>query len=410
MAYGSKTATTDPGAGAAVLVAVADAGLRADIRRAAAAVGASIIEVTCVTGDGGSAGPAGPIAPAAVPPISGAAPAAGAAGPSVGGAAPAISAADWRAARAVVLDAAAADAVLRTGPAARDRVILVAAGRAELSHWRLAGELGSPGVLVLPRDDAQLARLLGAGAGTAAGGGLVAVVGARGGAGASCFAVALARSCTGPTSATGERRVLLVDADRLGGGLDLLIGWEDLPGIRWPDLVAEEGQIAADALLAALPGRDGLALLSGARATDGTHPGPAAMRAVLDAVRNSGDLAVVDCPRVDDAAADLAIAAADLVVVICPATTPAIAAAGPVIGRLRALTSDLGVVIRGPSALGRRPSEIADLLELPLLAAMRPEPGLDARIDRQGWTPRRRSPLLECAETVAYRFVDRIGR
>ncbi|WP_169801654.1 septum site-determining protein Ssd [Millisia brevis] len=391
MGNGSKTATTDPGVASAVLVAVADAGLRADIRRAAAAAGASIIEVTSTTGDGRADGPADPGQAAPVPSI----------GPV-----------DWRAAHAVVLDTAAAEAILRAGPVPRDRVILVAAGRAELSHWRLAGELGSAGVLVLPRDDAQLARLLAAGTERAAGGGLVAVVGARGGAGASCFAVALARACITPTSGAADdrRRVLLIDADRLGGGLDLLIGWEDRPGIRWPDLVAEEGRIAADALFAAVPAGDGLAVLSGARTTDGAHPGPAAMRAVLDAVRASGDPAVVDCPRVDDAAADLAIGAADLVVVICPATTPAIAAAGPVIGRLRALTSEIGVVVRGPSALGRRPSEVADLLELPLLAAMRPEPGLDARIDRQGWTPRRRSPLLICAETVADRLGDRIAR
>lgn len=330
----------------------------------------------------------------------------------------AIGIARWRGAGAVVLDAVAAESVLQAPLPPRDRVFLVVSGRAELSHWRQAGELGSPGVLVMPRDEAQLARLIGAAGGHATGGGLIAVVGARGGAGASCFAAALARVfATGTSEPSGRpgdgRRVLLVDADRLGGGLDLLLGWEDRPGIRWPDLVAEEGRIVTDALFAALPIREGFALLSGARADGGSHPGPAAMRAVVDAVRFSGDLAVVDCPRVEDPAADVALATADLVVLVCPATTTAIAAAGPVVERLRGFTPDLGVVVRGPSALGRRPGEVADLLELPLLAAMRPEPGLAARIDRHGWSPGRsdrRSPLLRCAGAVARRFADQVER
>lgn len=378
-----------------MLVAVGDPGLRADVRRAAAAAGVPVSEPSA----GGHADE-----------------------PTIGAELDSrvlIGIADWRGADTVVVDAEGAAAVPSGGLPRRERVVVVAAGRAELSHWQLASELGAPGVIVLPRDEAQLVGLIGVTADRSARGGVIAVVGARGGAGSSCFAAALAHVAAGGMTVRGDRpserrRALLIDADRLGGGLDLLLGWEDRPGIRWPDLVADEGRVACDALFAALPGRDGVALLSGTRSPDATHPGPAAMRAVVDAARFNGDLAVIDCPRISDPAADVAIAGADLVVLVCPATTVAIAAATPVVERLRRVTHDLGVVVRGPSALGRRPGEVAELLDVPLLAAMRPEPGLDQRIDRHGWSPRRRSsrrsPLLAGARTVVQRFADRFDR
>ncbi len=60
---------------------------------------------------------------------------------------------------------------------------------------------------------------------------LVAVVGGRGGAGASVLATALAL-----TAARRDLEVTLLDLDPLGGGLDLLLGAEAAPGLRWGDL------------------------------------------------------------------------------------------------------------------------------------------------------------------------------
>ena len=60
---------------------------------------------------------------------------------------------------------------------------------------------------------------------------MLAVVGGRGGAGASVFAVA-----TAVRAARSGERALLVDCDPLGGGVDLVLGAEDLDGLRWPEV------------------------------------------------------------------------------------------------------------------------------------------------------------------------------
>ena len=46
---------------------------------------------------------------------------------------------------------------------------------------------------------------------------------------------------------------MLVDCDPLGGGLDLVLGAEDLGGLRWPGLDVGGGRVPATALHAALP-------------------------------------------------------------------------------------------------------------------------------------------------------------
>ncbi len=78
-----------------------------------------------------------------------------------------------------------------------------------------------------------------------AGGTVVAVIGGRGGAGASLFAVALAQAASDS---------LLVDVDPWAGGIDLVVGAEATPGVRWPDL-ALQGRTAepASAVRDALP-------------------------------------------------------------------------------------------------------------------------------------------------------------
>src|SRR5690606_10448493 len=80
------------------------------------------------------------------------------------------------------------------------------------------------------------------------GGAVVAVVGARGGAGASVVAASLGR-------AAGRRRgpVGLVDLALVGGGLDVLLGVEQDPGVRWPDLADARGRLDGEDLLARLP-------------------------------------------------------------------------------------------------------------------------------------------------------------
>ncbi|EYR61963.1 septum formation initiator, partial [Actinotalea ferrariae CF5-4] len=121
----------------------------------------------------------------------------------------------------------------------------------------------------------------------------MAVVGAAGGVGASTLACLLARR----RAAAGDR-VVLVDLDPGGGGLDVLLGVEQLPGARWSDLRHTGSGVGAGSLLAALPHWRGVAVVSGdgQRATGDAVPGPdpGAVLAVLDAVTGAGGLVVVD--------------------------------------------------------------------------------------------------------------------
>ena len=56
--------------------------------------------------------------------------------------------------------------------------------------------------------------------------------------------------------------------------------------------------------------------------------------------------------------------------------------------------------MRGPSPGGLRPGEVADIVGLPLLSAMRPEPMLAEKLERGGLRLPARSPLAMAARQV----------
>jgi secretion/DNA translocation related CpaE-like protein len=97
--------------------------------------------------------------------------------------------------------------------------------------WPVAEDLGVEHIVTLPVGERWLSDRLRRLTESAPPGHVVAVLGGRGGAGASVFAVGLA-----VTAARAGWRTLLVDADPLGGGVDLVLGWESLDGLRWPAL------------------------------------------------------------------------------------------------------------------------------------------------------------------------------
>lgn len=301
----------------------------------------------------------------------------------------------WLEAATVLLgpDAAALGAPLR-----RAGVVLVAPAAAGERVWRLAVEAGAEAVARLPDDESWLLeRLACAVDGPAAAGRVVGVVGGRGGAGASTLAAGLAGA--------GERaglEVLLVDGDPAGGGLDLLLGVESAPGLRWPDLLEVRGVLRGALLREALPDAGGVRLLSWARGT-GQAPPVAAVEAVLDAGRRSHGLVVVDLPRSDDPATAAALWRLDALVVVVPAEVRAAAAAAALVTRVRPHVGDLRLVVRGPAPTGLAAEVVADAVGLPLAAVWPAEPGLAAAGDH-GEPPGRRpgTPLARvCGSLLA---------
>lgn len=298
----------------------------------------------------------------------------------------------WERARSLLLDAAAARACIAAGLPRRPGVLLLGEGDGDGDLWRLAVDLGAERVLALPEDAARLVELLGSPrcAERSGTGGIIAVVGGKGGAGASVFAAALA-ACVDPAA-------LLVDLDPAGPGLDLIFGLERSPGLRWPDLRLQGGRVNASALRRALPGRAGVSVLSCGK--DAASPGDTAVRAVLEAGRDDGLIVVCDVSRALGEAAELCLELADLVVLVATADVAACTATARTAAWGLPRNPNHGLVVRGPAPGGLRAADVSAMVGLPLLAAMRPEPGLARRLEHSGLALGRRSPLAAAAAAV----------
>lgn len=282
----------------------------------------------------------------------------------------------------------------------RDGVVLLGDDLDDAGIWQRAVEVGAEHVVFLPDAERWLTDRL-ADADEAAGpeGALVAVVGGRGGAGATTLSCALA-----VTSARAGRSTLLVDGDPLGGGIDLVFGGEQDRGLRWTDLGTTRGRVPAAALAGALPRMSGLSVLS----FDRGDPGPVpvdAVRAVLTAGRRAHELVVVDLPRAVDDCGRAVLVAATTVLLVVPNEVRAAAAASRVAAPLGLLCRDLRVVARGPSPSGLGGEQVASALGLPLLGELKAEPGLDLALEC-GEPPGRRGrgPLA----TVCGRLLDEL--
>jgi secretion/DNA translocation related CpaE-like protein len=304
----------------------------------------------------------------------------------------------WRSASLVLLDAALVRQAIAARLPRRPGVVVIAVATPDAEMWEMCVRLGAERTVVLAGSEETLIGLLSDAADSGSGGGrCVAVLGACGGAGASVFACAVA------VAAAQAAEVLLIDCDPWGAGLDVLLGVEGDPGLRWGDLAAPSGRLQVDALQRALPvvrsGSGQVAVLCPGRA--GGEIGADVLDVVVDAGRRSGATTVLDLPRAPGVLADRAIQHADLVVLITPADVRGCWAADRVCGRIRDSGSPAGVVVRGPSPGGLSAAELADVLGMPLLASMRPEPGL-ARNLEFGLTlgTGRRRPLLKAARSV----------
>ncbi|MGH3661536.1 MAG: septum site-determining protein Ssd [Micromonosporaceae bacterium] len=242
--------------------------------------------------------------------------------------------------------------------------------------WALAGELGADQVVMLPEAEAWLVRRLAESTRTAATGRIIAVAPGSGGAGASVLAAGLA-----VTAARDGARPMLVDADPLGGGLDVLLGWEERAGLRWPDLADASGAMSVDGLYSALPGHGGLVLLSWDR-SDALGMPERAIDAVLDAGRRGSDLVVVDLPRQLDDVAVRVLQASDLVLLVVRPDVRGCAAASRVSAAMRLHCAEIEAVVRGPAPGNLRPRDVSRTLGMALAGSLRPESGLPAALDR----------------------------
>jgi len=323
----------------------------------------------------------------------------------------------WRTAPAVVVgpDAAGAEP-----PSRRGGLVLVGTDLDDAGIWDRAAAVGADHVVLLPDAEPWLTDLLRDAAGVSPTGLVLGVLGGCGGAGASCLAVALALA-----GARAGHRVVLVDGDPLGGGLDLALGVEDSSGARWPELLdaAPVGLLGGPARLRELPRVAGVLLLSCDRGAAAQDVAAASLAGVLADAAVAADLVVLDLPRAGALPAAV-LGRCNTLLLVVPTQLRAVAAAARVAGGLGPAT-DVRIVVRrtgGPPGRGVRrggrtgngragrlagglggldADMIGATLRLPVAGSVRDEPDLDADLAR-GMPPGSRTsgPLARFAHRI----------
>ncbi|MFP5348122.1 MAG: septum site-determining protein Ssd [Actinomycetes bacterium] len=277
------------------------------------------------------------------------------------------------------------DVAYRGLPGRRPGVVLVGAGEVGDRFWRAALSLGAEHAVVLPRDEQWLLQRLAALADPVdRGGTVVAVVAGAGGAGASTFGASLATSGR-------DVPAMLVDLDPLGAGVDVLLGGERVPGLRWPDLHQLSGPVRAATLSDALPSIGQTALVAWGSELPRLEPTPDAVESVLDAGRRHHDLVVVDLARMRTPATVAALVHTDVLVLVAPGSVPGALSARALLADLRPLVADVRLVVRTRSTGPRvGPEHVAEAVGLPLYAGLPTERGVAASLERGELTGGRR--------------------
>lgn len=307
-------------------------------------------------------------------------------------------------AAAVLIDAEFADHIVDPPP--RAPVYFCTSDRTPMD-WEKALAARAEKAFILPAQSAELLTALstlaepqaqgqsgpGGNRGSSA---TIGVTASAGGAGTSTFAAALAR-------AAGKRGapVTLIDADPTSGGLDLLLGIEDTPGARWPDLVlTETGGIDPDDLRGALPATgDGIAVLTAARSRidDPFRLETPMVARIVDALAGAPGWTIVDIPPGAE------VPGVDAVALLVPAEVRPAAAAVRLLAGLRARKIGTHVISRRREWSGLDDSDLAKLLGVEPAASLKNIPALAKDAEISGLPARLPNPLREAAAAILTR-------
>lgn len=216
----------------------------------------------------------------------------------------------------------------------------------------------------------------------------VGVLGCRGGIGASLIAALLARELavsTGP--------VALVE---LEGGLEVMLGIEDVPGPRWVDLTEDAAPFIGPGLVDLLPRWHQVVVLC--RDERGLAE-PRVMQQALRAVAGTVEALVVDLGQREDLVAEV-----DGVVLVTSAEPVSLARAVAMAGELRRCRPevDVRVALREMPGIDVDRAALAELCGVDDITAIPHARGLASDL-AHGMTPgdRRRSRLVRVARTLA---------
>lgn len=230
----------------------------------------------------------------------------------------------WPRAALVLVGEDVAPELAAMSPSRRDRIFLVGHDANQLAHWSFP-LAATP--LLLPAAESQVTNLLAHS--SRADGTVTAIVGGSGGVGVSTLACGLALLSPGGA--------LLVDADVHGGGLDLLVGAEHEPGMRWSDLAMVRGDLGE---LSGLPTVDHIDVVSMPRPGLDALP-EAALDAIARVGRRQWERVWVDAGRGQPEA----LVGADRVLVVAAADVRGVAAAQATVSGLDT-AAEVGLAVR----------------------------------------------------------------
>lgn len=312
--------------------------------------------------------------------------------------------AGWSLAPVVLIGADTLHSVAASTPTRRDRVHVVALEPLVDELFRAALVVGAETVLELPAAETWLVETLTDTTDGATGrAGVVGVVGGCGGAGATTFAAALASAAAAdPVRTSDAPPVILVDTDPLGPGIEQVAGLDGFEGARWGPLLESAGRLGSRSLRAALPQREGLAVLGWGSGLRGPLD-PRVVREVMNAGQRGSALVVVDLPRYPDPATSEVLLHCDHLVVVTTLTLTAVSQSAQVAARMLSFGPRCHLVARGPaSALDA--DDVAIALGMPLAAVMADQRRLAEAVELGlGPIHSRRGPLARAARAVLAR-------
>ncbi|WP_257476834.1 septum site-determining protein Ssd [Acidipropionibacterium jensenii] len=170
-------------------------------------------------------------------------------------------------------------------PGRHAEIHLIGEDAADTARW--SAVLGAS-VIVVPESTPTLVELLREGFRSSGNGVVLLVDQSSGGLGASTLAAGIARA-----AAVEGMRAALVELDPGGGGADLLLGLEQAPGWRWPELASARGAVSD--LTGHLPALDGVAVVSVGR--ECLEVPSVARVSVVRSLTAEHDLVVLDAGR-----------------------------------------------------------------------------------------------------------------
>jgi MinD-like ATPase involved in chromosome partitioning or flagellar assembly len=170
---------------------------------------------------------------------------------------------------------------------------------------------------------------------------VLGVVGGRGGVGASLFAAALASR-----AAEAYGRSVLIDLDPTRGGIDVLLGIEEVRGARWSGLRLAGGHLDPEVLVDGLPQWGSVSVLA---ADEPAEASPDAVDQAIEVARQVGPV-VLDLSRWASESRAAGVRRCDLVVLVVVPDVAGVTGARCVAAGIDA---PLGVLIRGGRSSAR---------------------------------------------------------